>query len=72
MPPFFAEVARVLRPGGFVVVAASQGDATPFYTSHSVMRVASQARIVEHVTGGADHGPTGWRRSRHLAAVAPQ
>ena len=32
MPPFFAEIARVLRPGGHVVVAASWGTATPFYT----------------------------------------
>ena len=29
MPPFFAEIARVLRPGGFAVVAASWGDAPP-------------------------------------------
>jgi SAM-dependent methyltransferase len=37
MPPFFAEVARVLRPGGFVVVAASIGDRTPFYTPHAAL-----------------------------------
>ena len=33
LPPFFAELARVLRPGGHVLVAASWGPDTPFYTS---------------------------------------
>lgn len=37
MPPFFAEMARVLRPGGYAVVAASWGPQTPFYTSDSVL-----------------------------------
>ena len=32
MPPFFSELARVLRPGGQVIVATSWGDRTPFYT----------------------------------------
>ena len=38
VPPFFAEIARVLRPGGAAVVAASWGAATPFYTPESVLR----------------------------------
>jgi len=37
MPPFFKEVVRVLRPGGSVLVAASWGAATPFYTPPSVL-----------------------------------
>jgi SAM-dependent methyltransferase len=37
MPPFFGEVARVLRPGGYVVVAASYGASTPFYTPAGVL-----------------------------------
>jgi SAM-dependent methyltransferase len=37
MPPFFAEVARVLRPGGHVIVTASFGSRTPFYTPASVL-----------------------------------
>jgi SAM-dependent methyltransferase len=37
VPPFFAEIARVLRPGGFAVVAASWGEHTPFYTPDSVL-----------------------------------
>src|SRR4029079_6662365 len=32
VPPFFGEIARVLGPGGFAVIAASWGPATPFYT----------------------------------------
>jgi len=32
MPVFFAEVARVLRPGGTVLITASLGDETPFTT----------------------------------------
>jgi ubiquinone/menaquinone biosynthesis C-methylase UbiE len=37
MPPFIAEVARVLRPGGQVVVASSWGKETPFYTPKAVL-----------------------------------
>ena len=37
MPPFVAEVARVLRPGGHVVVASSWGPATPFYTPNATL-----------------------------------
>ena len=38
MPPFFAEMARVLRHGGHAIVAASSGDRTPFFTPDSVLR----------------------------------
>jgi SAM-dependent methyltransferase len=37
MPPFFAEIARVLRYGGHAIVAASSGERTPFYTPDSVL-----------------------------------
>lgn len=37
MPPFFAETARVLGAGGHVVVAASSGERTPFYTPAEVL-----------------------------------
>jgi len=36
-PPFFAEVSRVLRHSGHVIVAASAGERTPFYTPDSVL-----------------------------------
>jgi SAM-dependent methyltransferase len=38
VPPFFAEIGRVLRPGGFALIAASWGPSTPFYTPESVLR----------------------------------
>jgi SAM-dependent methyltransferase len=37
MPPFFAETARMLRHGGHVIVAASSGERTPFFTPDSVL-----------------------------------
>ena len=40
MPPFFAEIARVLRPAGHVIVAASWGADTPFYTPDTVLERA--------------------------------
>lgn len=38
VPPFFSEIGRVLRPGGFALIAASFGAKTPFYTPESVLR----------------------------------
>ena len=38
VPPFFSEIGRVLRPGGFALIAASSGPRTPFYTPDSVLR----------------------------------
>lgn len=38
MPPFFAEIARVLRPGGHAIVASSWGAQTPFYTRPGLLR----------------------------------
>jgi SAM-dependent methyltransferase len=57
VPPFFAEIARVLRPGGFVVIAASFGPSTPFYTPESVLRRGFRRRGLETVeTGEAGQG----------------
>jgi SAM-dependent methyltransferase len=57
MPPFFAEIARVLRPGGFVVIAASWGPGTPFYTPESVLRRGFGKRGLQEVESGeAGHG----------------
>jgi len=63
VPPFFAEIARVLRPGGHVVVAASWGAETPFYTPGSVLeRGFRRHGITEHVKGEAGPGTywVGW------------
>ena len=40
MPPFVAEVARVLRPGGSLVVADSLGSGTPSFTRRRILRRA--------------------------------
>lgn len=55
MPPFFAEIARVLRPGGFVIVAASWGRRTPFYTPPGVLRW----RFLQHGVEPAGAGQAG-------------
>jgi SAM-dependent methyltransferase len=52
VPPFFSEIARVLRPGGFVVIAASFGASTPFYTPESVLRRGFRKRGLETVETG--------------------
>lgn len=57
LPPFFAETARVLRPGGQVVAAASWGPETPFYTAPEVLeRRFSGVRIVQVAAGSAGPG----------------
>jgi SAM-dependent methyltransferase len=53
MPPFFAEIARVLRPGGFAVVAASWGSETPFYTPEAVLTRGFRRRGLEPVESGS-------------------
>jgi ubiquinone/menaquinone biosynthesis C-methylase UbiE len=57
MPPFFAEIARVLRPGGSAIVAASWGDATPFYTPPAVLeRGFRRAGLTGFEQGSAGEG----------------
>lgn len=57
VPPFFAEISRVLRPNGFVVVAASWGAETPFYTPASDLEKGfARHGISEHVKGEAGPG----------------
>jgi SAM-dependent methyltransferase len=57
MPFFFGEVARVLRPGGHVVAAASWGEETPFFTPRPVIaRGFSKHGISEKATGAAGPG----------------
>jgi SAM-dependent methyltransferase len=49
VPVFFSEIARVLRPGGFALIAASWGERTPFYTPESVLRRGFRRAGLEQV-----------------------
>jgi len=53
VPPFLAELARVLRPGGYAVFVASGGPATPFYTPPSVLERGLAKRGIETVASDA-------------------
>jgi len=66
VPPFFAEIARVLRPGGIVLVAASWGAATPFYTPPAVLERGFRRHGVEPA-GAGEAGPGTWWSGRRLA-----
>lgn len=52
MPPFFGEIARVLRPEGHVIVAASSGSDTPFYTPTTVLERGFARHGIELVESG--------------------
>src|SRR3954454_8936592 len=52
MPPFFDEIVRVLRPGGYAIVASSWGSRTPYYTRPALLRWKSLQRGVEPVEVG--------------------
>jgi len=59
-PPFFAEVARVLRPGGFAVVAASWGPRTPFHTPDELLRRGFERHGVRELASGEAAQGTYW------------
>lgn len=57
VPVFFAEAARVLAPGGRVVVASSLGKATPFHTPRALLRRGfARDRVEEDSSGKAGAG----------------
>jgi SAM-dependent methyltransferase len=60
MPPFFDEIVRVLRPGGHVIVAASWGSATPFYTPARLLRWKLAQRGIEQIEEGSAGSGTFW------------
>jgi ubiquinone/menaquinone biosynthesis C-methylase UbiE len=60
VPPFFGEIARVLRPGGSVIVTASAGPSTPFFTPHSVLERGFRRRGIELAGEGTAGRATFW------------
>jgi ubiquinone/menaquinone biosynthesis C-methylase UbiE len=60
MPPFIPEIARVLRPGGYAIVASSWGPATPFYTPNPVLDWGFAKRGIEPATTGEAQAGTYW------------
>ena len=60
MPVFFDQVARVLRPGGHVIVAASWGKATPFYTRPKLLQWKFAQRGITQVELGEAGAGTYW------------
>jgi SAM-dependent methyltransferase len=57
LPVYFDETARVLSPGGHVVVASSLGPTTPYYTPERLLRRSFERRDVRTVaTGNAGDG----------------
>lgn len=60
MPPFFAEIGRVLRPGGHAIVTASLGPATPFYTPQKVLSRGFERRGIAAIDQGEAEEGTYW------------
>jgi SAM-dependent methyltransferase len=57
VPIYMDEVARVLRPGGHLIVASSLGPDTPYYTPDAVLARGAARRGLEQVgTGSASRG----------------
>jgi demethylmenaquinone methyltransferase/2-methoxy-6-polyprenyl-1,4-benzoquinol methylase len=60
MPPFVGEIARVLRPHGYAIVASSWGPATPFYTPRATLDWTFAKHGIEPVTAGEAGDGTFW------------
>jgi ubiquinone/menaquinone biosynthesis C-methylase UbiE len=58
VPVFFDEVARVLAPGGYLVVVSSLGRKTPFHTPERTLRKGFRRRGVETIATGAEGSGT--------------
>jgi SAM-dependent methyltransferase len=54
VPVFFEQIARLLRPGGHVVLVSSLGKATPYYLPNRVLRRKFERRGFRTVSAGED------------------
>ena len=57
VPVYFPELARVVAPGGCVLIASTFGPATPYYTPHSLLRRRFERLGLE--TRAAEAAPPG-------------
>jgi len=71
LPPFFAELARVLRPGGHVIVAASWGPDTPFYTPERRLAWGFAKRGIAQVAAGEAGSGTYFVGQLETAGASP-
>jgi protein-L-isoaspartate O-methyltransferase/uncharacterized protein YndB with AHSA1/START domain len=60
VPTYFDEVARILAPGGHVVIASSLGAATPYYTPERVLRRGLERRGLRTADSGRAGKGTFW------------
>lgn len=60
VPPFFAEAARLLAPGGHLAVVSSIGSATPFHTPPALLRRGFARRGLVEVAAGVAGAGTYW------------
>jgi SAM-dependent methyltransferase len=60
MPPFFSEIGRVLRPGGFVLHASSWAESTPFWTPDAVLRRGFSRHGISEVASERPSGGSFW------------
>jgi ubiquinone/menaquinone biosynthesis C-methylase UbiE len=65
-PPFFSEIARVLRHDGHVAVCASSGERTPFFTPDAVLERGFRRHGFERVAAGRI-GSGSWFVARKVA-----
>jgi len=56
MPVFLDEAARVLRPGGYLIVASSLGSATPYHTPDGLLTKGCLQRGLAPITTGSSNG----------------
>ena len=52
LPPFLSETSRVLRPGGFFIVATSWGERTPFHVDASTLERKADRHGLSLVASG--------------------
>jgi len=64
MPVYLGEAARVLRPGGHLIVASSLGSATPYYTPEALLRKGCRRHGLEP-TGTGEAGGGNWFLARN-------